>query len=123
MDMVNTCKSFGCVGENFKGNLHACEVRNALPQLYIKYLHVFPIGTDAEPNCPVSASDIAGINLFTTKLNCIDTRPVYACIESLLMTLWNLNSSTVHKEPPFIRGPSTAHKGSSLMAGGGAVYV
>ena len=49
--------------------------------------------------------------------------PVYACIESLLMTLWNLNSSTVHKEPPFIRGPSTAHKGSSLMAGGGAVYV
>ena len=72
MDMVNTCKSFGCVGENFKRNLHACELRNALPQLYIAYLHVFPIGTDAEPNCPESASDIAGINLFTTKLNCID---------------------------------------------------
>ena len=32
----------------------------------------FPIGTDAEPNCPESASDIAGINLFTTKLNGID---------------------------------------------------
>ena len=43
-----------------------------MPQLYIAYLHVFPIGTDAEPNCPESASDIAGINLFTTKLNGID---------------------------------------------------
>ena len=50
-------------------------------------------------------------------------KPVYACIESLLMTLWNLNSSTLHKEPPLIRGSSTAHKGSSLMAGGGAVYL
>ena len=39
------------------------------------------------------------------------------------MTLWNLNSSTLHKEPPLIRGSSTAHKGSSLMAGGGAVYL
>ena len=39
------------------------------------------------------------------------------------MTLWNLNSSTLHKEPPLIRGPSTAHKGSFLMAGGGAVYL
>ena len=38
------------------------------------------------------------------------------------MTLWNLNFSTLQKEPPLIRGPSTAHKGSSLMAGGGAVY-
>ena len=39
------------------------------------------------------------------------------------MTLWNLTTSTVHKEPPLIRGTSTAHKGSSLMAGGGAVYL
>ena len=59
-------------GGKFQEKLYAYELRNALPQLYIKYLHVFPIGTDAEPNCPESASDIAGINLFTTKLNGID---------------------------------------------------
>ena len=59
-------------GGKFQEKLYAYELRNALPQLYIKYLHVFPIGTDAEPNCPESASDIAGINLITTKLNGID---------------------------------------------------
>ena len=41
---------------------------------------------------------------------------------SLLMTLWNLTTSTVHKEPPLIRGTSTCHKGWSLMAGGGVPY-
>ena len=39
------------------------------------------------------------------------------------MTLWNLITSTLHKEPPAIRDTSTAHKGSSLMAGGGAIYL
>ena len=39
------------------------------------------------------------------------------------MTLWNLNFSTLQKEPPLIRGPSTAHKGSSLMAGGGELFM
>ena len=39
------------------------------------------------------------------------------------MTLWNLNTSTLHEEPPLMRGTSTAHEGSSLMAGGGAVYL
>ena len=39
------------------------------------------------------------------------------------MTLWNLITSTLHKEPPAIRDTSTAHKGSSLMAGGGAMYL
>ena len=55
----------------------------------------------------------------------ISLRPgaVYACIESLLMTLWNLTTSTLHKEPPLIRDTPTAHKGSSLMAGGGAIYL
>ena len=39
------------------------------------------------------------------------------------MTLWNSTTPTLHKEPPLIRDSSTAHKGSSLMAGGGAVYL
>ena len=39
------------------------------------------------------------------------------------MTLWNLNTTTLHKEPRLIRDTTTAHKGSSLMAGGGAIYL
>ena len=39
------------------------------------------------------------------------------------MTLWNLSSPTLHKEPPLIRGTPTAHKGSSLMAGGGHLFI
>ena len=39
------------------------------------------------------------------------------------MTLWNLTTPTLHKEPPLIRDTPTAHKGSSLMAGGGAIYL
>ena len=39
------------------------------------------------------------------------------------MTLWNLNTTTLHKEPPLIRDTTTAHKGSSLMAGSGAIYL
>ena len=39
------------------------------------------------------------------------------------MTLWNLTTPTLHKEPPLIRDTPTSHKGSSLMAGGGAIYL
>ena len=39
------------------------------------------------------------------------------------MTLWNLTTPTLHKEPPLIRDTPTCHKGSSLMAGGGAIYL
>ena len=39
------------------------------------------------------------------------------------MTLWNLITTTLHKEPPLIRDTTTCHKGSSLMAGGGAFYL
>ena len=41
----------------------------------------------------------------------------------MLIPAGNLNPTTLHKEPPLIRGPTTAQKGSSLMAGGGAVYL
>ena len=39
------------------------------------------------------------------------------------MTLWNLATPTLHKEPPLIRNTPTCHKGSSLTAGGGVVYL
>ena len=39
------------------------------------------------------------------------------------MTLWNLTTSTLHKEPPLIRGTSTAHKGLSLISGGGPPFI
>ena len=39
------------------------------------------------------------------------------------MTLWNLITTTLHKEPPLIRDTTTGHKGVSLMAGGGAFYL
>ena len=41
----------------------------------------------------------------------------------MLIPAGNLATSTLHKEPPAIRDTSTAHKGSSLMAGGGAMYL
>ena len=40
-----------------------------------------------------------------------------------LIPAGNLTTPTLHKEPPLIRGTPTAHKGSSLMAGGGAFYL
>ena len=41
----------------------------------------------------------------------------------MLIPAGNLATSTLHKEPPAIRDTSTAHKGSSLMAGGGAMSL
>ena len=39
------------------------------------------------------------------------------------MTLWNLVTPTLHEERPVISDTPTTHKGSSLMAGGGALYL
>ena len=39
------------------------------------------------------------------------------------MTLWNSTTPTLHKEPPLIRDTPTCHKGSSLTAGGGVIYL
>ena len=41
----------------------------------------------------------------------------------MLIPAGNLTTTTLHKEPPLIRDTTTCHKGSSLMAGGGAFYL
>ena len=40
-----------------------------------------------------------------------------------LIPAGNFTTTTLHKEPPLIRDTTTGHKGSSLMAGGGAFYL
>ena len=41
----------------------------------------------------------------------------------MLIPAGNSTTSTLHEEPPLMRGTSTCHEGSSLVAGGGAVYL
>ena len=84
-------------------------------QTYIIVIFIIFIYDYYQPT-PVQFS--AGINI-----SCIMFFIVVIINSSLwLIPAGNLSTTTLHKEPRLIRDTTTAHKGSSLMAGGGAIY-
>ena len=103
------------------------KVREAIMwKLWIKSIIAHGL-TDRKSALPFRCSDwwfcsvqfSAGINV-----SCMVLSIVTITNRSLeLIPAGNSTTPTLHKEPPLIRDTPTCHKGSSLMAGGGVIYL